>query len=84
MSAKLNSVNMNEVPGEKLQIGLNSNVFVTGIVIRIDSPSLVSFNIFDQDYEFNVKQPRELQIPFSLKETLQTFVSRTMLVAVTL
>ena len=58
---------MNETPGEKLVLTLNANVFGTGLVIRVDAPGLLNFTLFDREYEFNVRQPREVQIPLNLK-----------------
>lgn len=57
-SGKLNSVNMNETAGEKLVLTLNSHVFVMGLILRADNPGLLTFRVFDQEYEFNIRQPR--------------------------
>jgi len=58
---------MNETPGEKLVLTLNANVFVLGLVLRADNPGLLTFTLFDKEYEFNIRQPREVQIALNLR-----------------
>lgn len=51
-------MNMNEVLGEKLIVTINAHVFVTGLVLRVDTLGLLSFTLFDREYEFNIRHPR--------------------------
>lgn len=57
---------MNDL-GDKLQLTFNQHAFVTGITFRVDAASNVKISMFDRLYEYNVKQPREVQIALTLK-----------------
>jgi hypothetical protein len=57
---------MNDL-GDRLQLTFNQFAFVTGVAFRVEAASAVRIEMFDKVYEINAKQPREVQIPFTLK-----------------
>ena len=52
---------------KEIEVKFKANAFVTGISLRVEQLGNIKFRIGDSVFEFNVRKPRELQLPLTAK-----------------